>query len=102
MTGEQSAEIAGRCPGCGSVVSDRFQSCQPINVDTTQAGYRYLANTWGYCLHLGKHVSKGEREWLAVVMTNFAEWRGDSNEDAEWAVETYLRECVTPPERPES
>lgn len=53
-----------RCPGCGSVVSDRFQSCRPVSVDVTQTGYRYLAGTWGYCLHLGRHVKTSEPGWL--------------------------------------
>lgn len=81
-----------RCPGCGSVVSDRFQSCRPIAVDVTAPGYRYLAGTWGYCLHQGRDVRTGEQGWLDTQLIDFAEWRGDSREDAEWAAETYLRE----------
>lgn len=53
-----------RCPACGSVVHERFQSCEPIRVDVTKPGYRYLADTWGYCLTLGRHVGTGEPNWL--------------------------------------
>lgn len=56
------AEV-NRCPGCGSVVSERFQSCRPVGVDTTRPGYRYLADTWGYCLHLGRHIGTSEPTW---------------------------------------
>jgi hypothetical protein len=59
-----SSYVSERCPGCGSVVSDRFQSCRPIAVDVTQPGYRYLADTWGYCLHEGRHIDLAETPWL--------------------------------------
>lgn len=54
------ADAFSRCPGCGSVVSERFQSCHPVGVDTTKPGYQYLADTWGYCLHLGRHIGTAE------------------------------------------
>ena len=38
------------------------------------------------------------RETLIV----FAEWRGDSHEDAEWSAETFLRERPIPPDIPMS
>lgn len=57
---QHEADAFPRCPGCGSVVSDQFQSCRPVGVDTTKPGYQYLADTWGYCLHLGRHIGTDE------------------------------------------
>lgn len=69
-TETSSLSAAERCPGCGSIVSDRFQSCRPIAVDVTRPGYRYLAGTWGYCLHLGRHVETAETPWLSAHLAD--------------------------------
>ncbi len=51
-----------RCPGCGSVVNGR--SCYPVGVDTSKIGYRYLAETWGYCVNESRHIGTDETPWL--------------------------------------
>ena len=63
-----SDEAWERCPGCGSVLQSHTMTCYPLTVDTTQVGYRYLENTWGYCRVLKRHVFKNETPWMDVAL----------------------------------
>lgn len=62
-----------RCPGCGNVIyRERGEVigrnfCHPVEVDTTKPGYRYLANTWGYCFTLKRDYRKDEPVWLETI-----------------------------------
>ena len=55
-----------RCPGCGNVIVRQGGKvigrnfCWPWEVDTTQPGYRYAENIWGYCYTLHRHYNKDE------------------------------------------
>lgn len=56
-----------RCPGCGSVLvtATNRGTCWKTSVDTTQPGYLYLADTWGYCYTLSRHIKHSEGAiWL--------------------------------------
>ena len=57
-----------RCPGCGNVVGESSR-CRPVSVAVTEPGYRYLADRWGCCRTLGRHIDKGEGLLWTHVMT---------------------------------
>ncbi|WP_224279109.1 hypothetical protein [Nocardioides lacusdianchii] len=82
-----------RCPGCGSVVSERFQTCRPVSVDVTQVGYRYLAGTWGYCLHLGRDIKTTETPLLDRVRREEGERIAQAIEDGCDLPATPCRMC---------
>lgn len=43
------------------------------------------------------HNRATETDVLREALTDFARWQGESDDDAAWAAETYLRERSTPP-----
>lgn len=64
-----STTLTDRCPGCGSVVVEPGENragCHAVNVDRSEPGYAYLADTWGYCYNESRHVALSEKPWLAA------------------------------------
>jgi hypothetical protein len=69
MSEQELLSNVERCPGCGNVIVREGGKvigrnfCHPVEVDVTKSGYRYLANTWGYCYTLKRDIKKSEEQY---------------------------------------
>lgn len=86
-----------RCPGCGNVIVRENGEvigrnfCWPIEVNTSQVGYTYLANTWGYCYTLHRHYLNTEPVWPSTESDE--EWDGKIPCECPYDCSGCHREC---------